>query len=243
MIPAFSTWINEKVEYNRDLSPKFWEEGKMDPIIRKKLLRIAEDFWDSLKLEVPIMDIQLTGSLANFNWNKESDLDVHIIIDFGQIDENLELVRKALDGQRFIWNSRHPVKLRGHDVECYVQHKDEQHIASGLFSILKDRWLIIPSWNEPKIDQRDVKEKVRVIKSEISIIAKKVKSANSEEAQVLYDYLARLKKKIMSDRKDGLARDGEFAVENLVFKELRRSGAIEKIIDLGSDIYYKIYSE
>ena len=113
----------------------------------------------------------------------------------------------------------------------------------GLFSILKDRWLIIPSWNEPKIDQRDVKEKVRVIKSEISIIAKKVKSANSEEAQVLYDYLARLKKKIMSDRKDGLARDGEFAVENLVFKELRRSGAIEKIIDLGSDIYYKIYSE
>jgi hypothetical protein len=47
----------------------------------------------------------------------------------------------------------------------------------------------------------------------------------------------------MNDRKEGLAKDGEFAVENLVFKELRRDGTIEEIIDLLSEIYSKIYSE
>lgn len=240
---TFNGWINEKVEYNRDLCPKFWEEGKMDPTIRAKLLAIADDFWSSLKLEVPIMDIQLTGSIANFNWNKDSDLDVHIIIDFAQIDQNLELVRKALDGQRFMWNMRHPVILRGHDVECYVQHKDEQHIASGLFSILRDKWIIVPNWNQPEIDQKDVDEKMRVIKTEIKMVKVKAKSANGEEAQNLYDYLDRIKRKIMSDRKEGLAKGGEFAVENLVFKELRRDGTIEEIIDLLSDIYSKIYSE
>jgi hypothetical protein len=240
---TFNQWINEKVEYHRDLCPKFWEEGRMDPVIRTKLLAIAEDFWTSLKLEVPIMDIQLTGSLANFNWNSGSDLDVHIIIDFSQIDENLELVRKALDGQRFMWNMRHPVILRGHDVECYVQHKDEQHIASGLFSILRDKWLIVPSWNEPNVDQKDIDEKMRVIKSEVRTIKTRARSTRGDDAQELHDYLDRLKRKIMSDRKEGLAKGGEFAVENLVFKELRRDGTIEEIIDLLSQIYSKIYFE
>ena len=240
---TFNQWINEKVEYHRDLCPKFWEEGRMDPVIRTKLLAIAEDFWTSLKLEVPIMDIQLTGSLANFNWNSGSDLDVHIIIDFSQIDENLELVRKALDGQRFMWNMRHPVILRGHDVECYVQHKDEQHIASGLFSILRDKWLIVPSWNEPNVDQKDIDEKMRVIKSEVRTIKTRARSTRGDDAQELHDYLDRLKRKIMSDRKEGLAKGGEFAVENLVFKELRRDGMIEEIIDLLSQIYSKIYFE
>lgn len=240
---TFNQWINEKVEYHRDLCPKFWEEGRMDPVIRTKLLAIAEDFWTSLKLEVPIMDIQLTGSLANFNWNSGSDLDVHIIIDFSQIDENLELVRKALDGQRFMWNMRHPVILRGHDVECYVQHKDEQHIASGLFSILRDKWLIVPSWNEPNVDQKDINEKMRVIKSEVRTIKTRARSTRGDDAQELHDYLDRLKRKIMSDRKEGLAKGGEFAVENLVFKELRRDGTIEEIIDLLSQIYSKIYFE
>lgn len=240
---TFNQWINEKVEYHRDLCPKFWEEGRMDPVIRTKLLAITEDFWTSLKLEVPIMDIQLTGSLANFNWNSGSDLDVHIIIDFSQIDENLELVRKALDGQRFMWNMRHPVILRGHDVECYVQHKDEQHIASGLFSILRDKWLIVPSWNEPNVDQKDIDEKMRVIKSEVRTIKTRARSTRGDDAQELHDYLDRLKRKIMSDRKEGLAKGGEFAVENLVFKELRRDGTIEEIIDLLSQIYSKIYFE
>jgi hypothetical protein len=242
---TFNQWINEKVEYHKELCPKIWNDDKMDPEIRKRLLGIAEDFWSSLKLEVPIMDIQLTGSLANFNWNSDSDLDVHIIIDFAQIDQNLELVRKALDGQRFMWNLRHPVILRGHDVECYVQHKDEQHIASGLFSILRDRWIIVPSWKKPEFDQKDVDEKMRVIKSEVKMVKQKVRSTSRKDIEYLYlyDYLDRLKKKIMSDRKEGLAKEGEFAVENLVFKELRRDGTIEEIIDLLSEIYSKIYSE
>ena len=142
-----------------------------------------------------------------------------------------------------MWNMRHPVILRGHDVECYVQHKDEQHIASGLFSILRDKWLIVPSWNEPNVDQKDIDEKMRVIKSEVRTIKTRARSTRGDDAQELHDYLDRLKRKIMSDRKEGLAKGGEFAVENLVFKELRRDGTIEEIIDLLSQIYSKIYFE
>lgn len=240
----FNEWLLEQVEYHRELCPKIWDEDKkMDPVVRKKLLAISRDFWESLKLEVPILDIQLTGSLANYNWTDSSDLDVHIIIDFSQVDDNVELVRKALDGQRFIWNQRHPVVIKGHDVECYVQHKDEQHIASGLYSLLKDTWLVVPTWNPPQVDERDVKEKLRVIKSEFKEIKKEIAGSSGEEAQNLFHYLERFKKKIMADRKEGLARGGEFSVENLVFKELRRDGTIEDIINTLSKVYSNIYKD
>ena len=239
---SFIQWINEKVEYHKELNPKIWDNNQMDPEIRKTLLLVAQDFWESLKLEVQIIDVQLTGSIANFNWNESSDLDVHIIIDFAQIDDNVELVRKALDGQRFIWNQRHNVVLKGHDVEAYVQDKNAQHIASGLFSILKNQWIIVPNWKDPQIDQKDVSEKVRVIRKELSLIEKEGRTATGDKAQQLYDYLERFKKKIMQDRKSGLAEGGEFSVENMVFKELRRDGTIEKIMDILSDFYSKIYS-
>jgi len=215
----------------------------MNPEVRNKLLALARDFWESLKLEVQVVDIQLTGSLANFNWTPASDLDVHVIIDFAQVDKNVDLVRKALDGQRFVWNQRHPVVIHGFDVECYVQHKDEQHVSSGLFSILKNKWLVTPTWNPPQIDEKDVNEKIRVIRSEFKEIKGRINGASGEEAKALFDYLERFKKKILADRKDGLAKDGEFSVENLVFKQLRRDGIIEDIIDTASQVYANIYKD
>lgn len=243
LVRGFNEWLLEKVEYHNELNPKVWDGNRMHPELRKKLLTIAQDFWNSLKLEVPVIDVQLTGSLANYNWTDSSDLDVHIIIDFSQVDSNVELVRKALDGQRFIWNQRHPVIIKGHDVECYVQHKDEQHVSSGLYSILKSNWIIAPTWNPPTVDDQDVSEKLRVIRSEFKEIKKKIKSSEGEEARVLFEYLEKFKKKIMADRKEGLARSGEFSVENVVFKELRRDGTIEDIIDTLGQAYSNIYSE
>ena len=247
---SFKNFLLEDFEYHRELCPKVWEASeeaggkyRIKPEIREKLMAIAKDFWNSLKLEVKVIDVQLTGSLANYNWTMASDLDVHIIIDFAEINPDVELVRKALDGQRFIWNLRHPVTIQGHDVECYVQHKDEQHIATGLYSLLRDKWIVVPFYNPPQVDDKDVSEKVRVIMKEVEEVKRKSKSTEGEEARELLDYLERIKKKVMADRKEGLAAKGEYSVENLVFKELRKNGTIERIIDLASDIYSRIYSE
>jgi hypothetical protein len=243
MLYSFNQWILEQVQYNKELNPKIWNNFQMDPQIRRKLLMIAEDFWNFMNIDVQIIDIQLTGSIANYNWSPESDLDVHIIIDFSEVDDNGELVRKALDGQRFIWNQRHPVVLREHDVECYIQDKEEQHISSGLFSLLDNKWIVKPTWNPPSIDPKDVSEKVRVIMFEFYKIKEEIQSATGDRAKLLHDYLSRFKKKIMKDRKEGLEKDGEYSIENLVFKDLRRKGVIEDIIDTESQAYANIYNE
>ena len=100
-----------------------------------------------------------------------------------------------------------------------------------------------PQFNPPQIDKKDVREKMRVIKSEFKEAKQKLKESTGKEAKELFSYLERIKKKVMNDRKEGLAKGGEFSVENLVFKELRRDGTIEDLIDTMSQAYANIYRD
>lgn len=239
--------LYESIYYNDTLNSKFWENKEFDPEVRKKLLEIAQNFYDSLELSVPIVDVQLTGSLANYNYTEYSDLDTHIIIDFSQINDDVELVKKALDGARFVWNQRHDIVIRGHDVELYLQDESEQHTASGLYSLLKGEWIRVPKYNPPEIDERDVELKQKSYVKEILKMEEKVSEPNltPEECKSLEIRAKKLKDKIQQGRKKCLSGSNasEFCVENLVFKNLRNTGMIEKLIDIASKAYDKAYSE
>jgi predicted nucleotidyltransferase len=239
--------LYESIYYNDTLNPKFWVDGEFDVEVKRKLLQIAEDFFNSLELKVPVLDVQLTGSLANYNYTEYSDLDTHIIIDFKQINDDEELVKKALDGVRFVWNQRHDIVIKGHDVELYIQDESEQHTASGLYSLLKGNWIKVPKYNPPEVDERDVNVKEKEYIKEILKMEQKVSQENlpSEEYKALENRAKKLKDKIQQGRKKCLSgpNASEFCVENLVFKNLRNKGMIEKLIDIASKAYDKVFSE
>ena len=48
-----------------------------------------------------LKDIKLTGSLANFNWSKFSDVDLHLVIDFSQITDNEKFAKDYFDAKKF----------------------------------------------------------------------------------------------------------------------------------------------
>ena len=244
-IQNFKDWcLNEDRFYQNELNPVFWSNKEFDASVREKLLQIAQEFYSSFKLEIPIDDIQLTGSLANYNWTPKSDLDVHILIDFSKINPDLALVKKAMDGQRFIWNLRHNIVIRGFDVELYLQDVREQHIASGLFSLSNNEWIKIPEYNPPQIDENDVDLKFLGLANDIKEIEARLLNPDPNVSpRELNEHAEKVKSKIMKMRKEGLAERGEFSVENLVFKKLRNEGYIEKLIDLISRSYEQIYNE
>ena len=244
-IQSFKDWsLNEDRFYQNELNPIFWSNKEFDASVREKLLQIAQEFYASFKLEIPIDDIQLTGSLANYNWTPKSDLDVHILIDFSKINPDLALVKKAMDGQRFIWNLRHNIVIRGFDVELYLQDVREQHVASGLFSLSNNQWIKIPEYNPPQIDENDVDLKFLGLANDIKEIEARLLNPDPNVSpRELNEHAEKVKSKIMKMRKEGLAERGEFSVENLVFKKLRNEGYIEKLIDLISRSYEQIYNE
>ena len=246
----YNVWLFESDQerndfYKEELNPSFWKDDKFDPKIREKLLMIAKDFYSALKFPAKIRDIQLTGSLANYNWTDKSDFDVHVLVDFSEIDDNIELVKRAVDGARFMWNLRHNLKIKGFDVELYAQDIYEPHTASGLFSLLNNKWIRIPQYNPPEIDYKDVDKKFQGMVSDILSVENVVSTSDFSNAspEEIYTLAVKLKKKILEMRKEGLSRSGEFSVENLVFKKLRNEGYIEKIIELISKAYTNIYNE
>ena len=72
----------ESFEKQPNLDDKFWkEDDRLDRKIARRLTKIATDFINGLSVPVEVEDIRFTGSLANFNWSKYSDVDLHIVVE------------------------------------------------------------------------------------------------------------------------------------------------------------------
>ena len=159
-------------------------------------------------------------------------------------EENPKILKSALDGIRFIWNLRHNIRIRGYDVELYIQDVKEPHSASGLFSLRNNEWIKSPVFDPPEIDENDVNKKAESLAYEIEELHTRLLTSNlPSNAKDLYKRCVSLKEKIQKMRKESLSKGGEFSVGNLAFKKLRNEGYIEKLIDTASESYDKIYNE
>ncbi len=195
---------------------------ELKPEIRKALMRIAYDFLKSLDPKMTFTDITLTGSMANYNYTDQSDLDLHILFDFSTMGENEELIQDLFNAKRRIWNDAHDIKIKDHDVELYAQDSKEPHHSTGVFSVLRNKWLVVPHRTNPEIDEEYVLKKSKDIMDRIDSLT------GLEEKRRALEIA---KDKIMKMRKAGLERKGEFSEENLIFKTLRNTGYIGKLND------------
>lgn len=219
------------------LNPRIWVGDRLRPEVKERLIAIAQDFFESLELpDVELKDITFTGSLANFTWSQFSDVDLHLIVDFSEIDSNEELVKNWLDQARANWNRNHDIDMQGHEVEIYVQNEAEPHISTGVYSIMNDEWLTKPDREKPSVNWTEVQEKSASLMNEIDEVEQLLNVGNSEGA---LNYAERLKDKIRKFRQGGLERGGEFSVENIAFKTLRRNGYLEKLSSLKDKAYDK----
>ena len=203
--------------------------------VRTRMLMIADDFFETLDIGwVEIDDIILTGSLANYNWSKFSDVDLHILLKFEDVDDNTDLVREYFNSKKNLWNEKHNITIKGYDVELYVQDTTEPHVSSGVYSVLWDGWVVKPEKGSKKIDEKKVTQKVNSLIDGIKHLTKLYTDAE-------YDKVIRsiktLKEKIKKMRQAGLDREGEYSFENIAFKVLRRMEILDKISKLETMAY------
>jgi predicted nucleotidyltransferase len=222
-----------------NLNSKIWnEEMEINEEVKESLLKIANDYIEHLDIgEIEIDDIVLTGSLANYNWSEYSDFDLHIVFDFKQINEDVELVQKYLVAAGKLWNEQHDILILGYEVELYGQNSSEKHISSGQFSLLNNEWIKKPSKEDFTPDEDLIKRKAQSIMDRIDDV--EIDFENHYSYKELAEKVNKILKKIKDNRQKGLNEEGEFSTENLVFKLMRRNGYIKKLIDLKNKIYDK----
>jgi predicted nucleotidyltransferase len=221
-----------------NLNPKIFDrEQHMHKDVRTRLLMIADDFFETLDIGwVEIDDIILTGSLANYNWSKFSDVDLHILVDFDEVDENVELVRSYFNSKKNLWNEKHNITVKGYDVELYLQDTEEPHIASGVYSVMWDKWNIKPEKQDFKIDSKKVRQKANSLIDSIKYFFELYKGGDYDK---VIRSIKNIKQKIKKMRQSGLDRDGEYAYENITFKVLRRMEFLDKLSELETLAYDK----
>jgi hypothetical protein len=174
----------------------------------------------------------MTGSLANYNWSKYSDVDLHLIADFEQFSEKeLPLYEELFELKKTLFNDRHNIKIYGYDVELYVQD-DVKAFSSGEYSVLFDEWKKKPKKEKVEIDTELIKNK-----SEhwMKIIDEVIDNLDDKSMESGVDSINKIKDKLKKYRTSGLEKGGEMSDENLVFKVLRRNGYIGKLFNFKTE--------
>jgi len=224
---SFSSFLTESIslEYHDVLNPKLWDELKLKPEVRAKLLQFAETWRQYADIPARlIQDIVMTGGNANYNYTKNSDIDVHLIVDRNAIGFDRSIVDELLQAKKTLWSMTHDVKIYGYLLEPYAQDPSETYPSNqGVYSLKHDKWIQMPSnlhldfSNDPHLEK-----KVNHYKNMIDHMINSKADTESFE---------KLKDKIRSMRGAAIQKAGEFSFENLVFKELRNAGYLDRITD------------
>lgn len=159
--------------YNSTLDPKIWDENMvLNPEVKVKLLKVAQDFYRNTELKAPIVDILFLGSTTNYNWTSTSDIDLHVVVDITKESIDPKLARQFMDGLGAGWNNNHEISIKGHPVEVYLQDQTEKNSTpaqsrkgSTIYSLLKGCWLKAPDRNRVDVDKEKIKQKYHKIKT------------------------------------------------------------------------------
>lgn len=218
------------------LNPDLWDNKTLKQEVRLKLVEIAYAFLKYINLPgLDIEDILFTGSMANYNYNDNSDIDLHLVVDFSKLPADCPLLADDyFQAKKTLFNKNHNITIYGHPVELYVENIETPSKSGGKFSIMNNDWVEIPVpstitlLGDPEESEKykDLVNRIRdVLSSEYNI----------DEANELMD-------EIYSMRQSGLNTGGELSFENICFKQLRNDGYIEALKDYINANYDKTLS-
>jgi GNAT superfamily N-acetyltransferase len=216
-----SYYLDDAIVFHNTLNPKLWDRnGAMHSNILQGLRNMAAEFQDFLGLEeLDVLDITISGSNAAYTYTPHSDIDLHLVV---KVPEDAKTLYKELfDAKKNLYNLVHDQKIKGFDVEFYVQNDSDPVQSMGIFSVMRNRWISVPKKIKATIDDQSVKSKVADFKSRIQ------EALNSDDylmAQKAWDDFKNM-------RRSGLERGGEFSPENLAFKILRTQGYQDSLYD------------
>lgn len=212
------------LQYHKDLNPKLWDGDTLKPEVSTKLMMIARTWAGFAKIpNDAIEDVILVGGNANYNYTPYSDIDLHLVIDTEKMPDCEGLLDEYLRGKKQLWGLVHDIKIYGHDVELYAQDKATPYTKDqGVYSIKSEKWIVRPTQKTVNLEDPLIRQKVEQYVEKIDTLI----DSGAEDAA-----FEGMKIKFRDMRAAALKSGGEFSVENLVFKELRNLGYLDKVTE------------
>ena len=151
--------LEEDIEKHNELNSKLFDnENNLKENIKERILKIVKFFMQEAKEEniiFSVRDVLLIGSNCSYNYTKDSDLDVHIIIREDKKNPNLQ---KELDLLRKIFNTNYNISVKKIPIELYVELDKTNANSKGIYS-LKKGWIKFPNKEEiPELSKEKEEE-------------------------------------------------------------------------------------
>jgi hypothetical protein len=223
--------IIQSLKLRDELNPEVWDKNQkgnytLKSEIQKKLLKVAEIFLDYVDIDIFVQDIVLIGSLTGYNWSDFSDFDLHIMYDFNDAGDNKDLYKELFYLKKTVFNAKHEIRIKGFEVEVFIQDSNEKEKSVGSYSIMNRKWIRFPEKEKFEVDEKKILEKANQWMDIIDGVLENAEDLDLDEALRL---VKKYKNKLKKYRTCGLQKGGELSYENLVFKYLRRSGYLSKL--------------
>ena len=219
--------LQEGIKTNEELNPIIWDSDfSMKTQVRTKLLSIVDEYIDASDIlgHDDIIDIELLGSNANYNYHPKSDIDLHLVVNMEDISSDAALAQIANNLEKANFNTKYDLGIKGIDVELYVEDVKAGTMSNGIFSVLKNEWIKKPEKViYPDYDSND--EYIDLMTTWRDRAKSVLENAiTSKEPKQFVDSLYNL-------RRTSLMKDGEYAMGNYVFKTLRDEGYLQALKD------------
>lgn len=213
--------LSDAVKFHTELNPALWDGDRMRPEVREALIKIADDFREFLGIsDLAVEDITVSGSNAAYTYTPHSDIDLHLLVDFSKLNPD-QVYQELFNAKKYQYNDQHDIKIRGYDVELYVQDAGKPVRSLGEYSIVRDDWTRIPVRRQGNLDEKSTQAKYEKLRDLIEL------ALTSDDLQTVTNLTDVIKRY----RQAGLDEHGEFGPENLAYKILRTQGLVKRLFD------------
>jgi len=212
-----------QLQYHKELNPKLWNDFVLKSEVRTKLLQFAEVWREYAKIpKNAVKEVILLGGNANYNYTNMSDLDVHVVVDKSLIAKDNPLLDDYLQDKKQMWTMSHKITILGYGLEPYAQDISVEYPKQqGVYSLTKNEWIAKPEFiGDDMLKDPYLKKKVKFYMKMIDDMIK---------GHIDLDSVKHFKEKLRDMRGAAIKKGGEFSFENLVFKELRNQGYLDKL--------------
>lgn len=217
----------ESVEVHDELNPKLWNGLKLLPDVSEALKNIADEFQKFVDIPLNIVDIEIVGSNAGYNYTDNSDIDLHIIVNTDLTYTDPAILQQLYNARKGSFNDNYNLEVNGLPVELYIEDLNSGNATNGRYSLMKDDWVVTPVKQE--IQLPDISDELITYQEKCTDMLK------SDNPQQIQDFINEL----YMMRKVSLSKDGEFSKGNLIFKELRNLNMLQDL----KDRYYELKSK
>lgn len=232
--------LTEAIEKHDSLNSKlFTKDELLKDKVRDKMLEIVDTFLADLEeqeVKIKVDDVLFIGSNASYNYTKDSDIDLHILANTKAVDYPADLGAAIYSAYRSIFNKNLDITLYDIPLEIFVETENSARVSNGVYSVRKNKWIKKPVQEDiPEYDKEALDKLVSEWEEKCKNLIDDIKADKLDDEKKVVKILEDIYEKL---RKKGVAK-GEYAIENLAFKELRNKGYLDQFKEYRNELTSK----